>query len=298
VYPVRVILIHNPGSGGDAGAAEELAADVAAAGHDVHAVDMSEEWTSALRQPADLIAVSGGDGTVRSVFKQLAGSDTPAAVLPLGTANNVARSLGVSPEADVADVAARWPEAERRRFDLLDVDASGTGMCAVESAGAGLFADVILHGSDSPDQDKLRHGLETMGEMLERCASTAWSIELDGERLDGEYLAVEVTNVGAVGPAVQLVLNADHGDGQFDLVLIGAEHRAALLDYVAARLVDQGAADLLSLPTYRGAGVRARPVAPRAVHVDDEVITHVDLLTVRAGERSLDVLSPPPAGTR
>ena len=43
----------------------------------------------------DAVIVAGGDGTVGKVAKRLAGTDVPLVVLPTGTANNIARSLGI-----------------------------------------------------------------------------------------------------------------------------------------------------------------------------------------------------------
>ena len=51
---------------------------------------------SALDDPGDLAVVAGGDGTVAKVAIGVADTDTPtAAVLPLGTANNIGKALGV-----------------------------------------------------------------------------------------------------------------------------------------------------------------------------------------------------------
>ncbi len=43
----------------------------------------------------DLIVVGGGDGTIRGTLKALIETKTPFAILPLGTANNFARNLGI-----------------------------------------------------------------------------------------------------------------------------------------------------------------------------------------------------------
>ncbi len=53
----------------------------------------------------DLVIAAGGDGTIGSVATQLAGSGVPLAILPLGTANDVARSLHMPMDVEEACVA-------------------------------------------------------------------------------------------------------------------------------------------------------------------------------------------------
>src|SRR5713101_4382150 len=70
-------------------------AALAKAGH--HAIYQSTNergFKKALKQPTDLVLVAGGDGTTAKVASRLVDSGIPLSVLPLGTANNLARSLG------------------------------------------------------------------------------------------------------------------------------------------------------------------------------------------------------------
>jgi len=76
-------------------------AELANAGH--HAIYEStrkSDYKKALKKPTDLVLAAGGDGTVGKVAHELIDSGIPLSVLPLGTANNLARSLGFigSPE--------------------------------------------------------------------------------------------------------------------------------------------------------------------------------------------------------
>jgi diacylglycerol kinase (ATP) len=48
-----------------------------------------------LRHGVDLVAVAGGDGTVREVASTLVGKNVPLLIIPVGTFNNLARSLGI-----------------------------------------------------------------------------------------------------------------------------------------------------------------------------------------------------------
>src|SRR5512138_2801833 len=95
---MRVTLIHNPGSGDDAQpTAESLIALIRAAGHEVaYWSSHDDDWIAALSEPPELIAIAGGDGTIGDVSKHLVRRGIPTATLPVGTANNISRTLGVT----------------------------------------------------------------------------------------------------------------------------------------------------------------------------------------------------------
>src|SRR5207248_3312177 len=88
---VRITLIHNPGAGrqpaGDAAKLRKLLSD---AGYELRYQSAKEDgWKRALKKPADLIVVAGGDGTVAKVTRRMVGRGVPIGVLPSGTANNI-----------------------------------------------------------------------------------------------------------------------------------------------------------------------------------------------------------------
>ncbi len=86
----------------------------------------------------DLIVAAGGDGTVSAVAGGLVGTDTPLAVLPLGTLNHFAKDLGMPleiPEA-VKTIAAR----QVKRIDVAEVN----GRVFINNSSIGLYPEVVL----------------------------------------------------------------------------------------------------------------------------------------------------------
>ncbi|WP_049722839.1 lipid kinase [Gilvimarinus polysaccharolyticus] len=63
-----------------------------------HSADTSRQAVFDRKSHLDLVIVGGGDGTISSMAGTLYQCDLPLAVLPLGTANDLARSLGLSTE--------------------------------------------------------------------------------------------------------------------------------------------------------------------------------------------------------
>ena len=133
----RITLVQNPGAGAGAAAQRQLLHVLEEAGHVVTAVEPDHELGKDLAQRADVVIAAGGDGTVLGVARRLVYSKVPLAILPLGTANNLARSVGM---ANDPDVLLGLLEAPRER--LLDIGVA-TGSWGeryfCESAGVGAW---------------------------------------------------------------------------------------------------------------------------------------------------------------
>src|SRR6188768_1864022 len=118
---MRVTLLHNRSAGSEDHAEHEIEASMQRAGHEIIDVTSNlDELLVALgeRRP-DLIVIAGGDGTVSRAASALAGRHVPLAILPLGTANNTARCLGV--DGSMQALVAGWAGGTRRRVDLATV---------------------------------------------------------------------------------------------------------------------------------------------------------------------------------
>ena len=106
---MRIALMHNPSAGSEDHSADELIEQIRRAGHEVvaHFSKVADLSATALqRQNCDLVVVAGGDGTVDEAALALAGSGLPLTILPLGTANNIARSFGLMREE--RELMAAW----------------------------------------------------------------------------------------------------------------------------------------------------------------------------------------------
>ena len=124
--PKKAILIVNSASRKGADAFEQARDRLIAAGVDLidaRAVDEPEAMTGEVRAAIDrapMVIVGGGDGTLSESIDQFVGTDTVFALLPLGTANSFARTLGVPLDLDGAvEVIAR---GEPRRIDLAMIN--------------------------------------------------------------------------------------------------------------------------------------------------------------------------------
>ena len=93
-----------------------MAALANAGHHAIYQRTKKGDYKEVPKKPADLVLAAGGDGTVGKVGRELIDSGIPLSVLPLGTANNLARSLGftASPEEIITGLEC----GKRRTFDV------------------------------------------------------------------------------------------------------------------------------------------------------------------------------------
>jgi diacylglycerol kinase family enzyme len=124
--PKRAMLVVNATSRSGEDAFDEACDRLAAAGlelidaHVVHNPEVLEPVIKAAIAKAPMVIVGGGDGTLSSVVDHFVGTDTVFAVLPLGTANSFARTLGLP--LDIEGAVKVIAYGRRKRIDLGIID--------------------------------------------------------------------------------------------------------------------------------------------------------------------------------
>ncbi|MGH7718725.1 MAG: diacylglycerol/lipid kinase family protein [Gemmatimonadaceae bacterium] len=270
----RVTLVHNPTAGDQQIAADALVRAVADAGYEVkYESSKGARLERALRRPTDLVVAAGGDGTVRKVAVLLAELGTaPLAILPIGTANNIAKSFGVL--GLTRELVEWWARSERRRIDVGLLSGRGETRMFVESVGGGIFTELIRRGKAQIEDNvaaltgnEIDRALLVLQRVVREARPRPWRLDLDGEDLSGNYLAVEAMNVHLIGPNVPLAASGNASDGLLDVVTIGPDDRDALLAYLEGRL--RGGGTQPRFPSRKGRRLLAL-VDDAALHADDE----------------------------
>ena len=170
----------------------------------------------------------------------------------------------------------------------------------VESAGGGLFADLLVRADDDAHEtgadDKVEHGLRVLQRMAAEARPHPWRVRIDAYELEDDLVGVEVMNVREAGPRIPLAPQADPGDGLLDVVLLREADADDLTAFAEARLHGRQA-EAPSWKTRRGREILLRPPHESALHFDDQILAEeaaaagaVEML-VRCSVR-LDVLLP------
>lgn len=235
---MRVTLLHNPSAGHGRHTADELQELVRECGHTVVAQSVERpDWEQALVDPGDVIAIAGGDGTVARIAGKMIGNPVPIAVIPMGTANNIATAIGVSGTA--RQMIAAWSTSQPVGVDVGNALAEGQSSPFFECVGVGEFGRLMAHSqslerSDREDdrERKLARDLALFRDHVATSTGQAVTLEIDGVDRSGEYLLAEILNTWTFGPRLGLAPSARIDDGRLHVVLVGHDHRAELLRYL------------------------------------------------------------------
>jgi YegS/Rv2252/BmrU family lipid kinase len=172
----------------------------------------------ALSDGVELLLVWGGDGTVQRAADTLAGSETPLAVLPAGTANLLATNLGIP--QDIEQAVAIALEGERHRLDLGRLD----GEHFAVMAGAG-FDAAMIEQADGTLKDRLgRLAYVWTGSQNLRAKPFKAKIEVDGAPwYSGDASCILFGNVGRLFGGVEVFQDARPDDGRLELGVVNAD---------------------------------------------------------------------------
>jgi diacylglycerol kinase (ATP) len=250
-----------------------LRRELEAGGHQVvRIIEGQSEIFRLADPPAELVVAAGGDGTVAQVLRNMAGRRVPVAILPMGTANNIARSLGI--DGPNAKLIEKWKNARSRPLDFGVATGPWGTRFFVEGVGAGLMplATAATDGhpsiSELPPDPKMQRALRKYLETLKELKPARVSLTLDGVDLSDEYLLVEVLNMPSVGPNLTFCPHADPFDGALSVVTAREEHRGLLEEYLDTRW--RGDPARISLPVVHAWDVELR--AATEMHLDDTLV--------------------------
>ncbi len=132
---------------------EPLRAAVSRTGSDIHLPDSILETQKilgrVLERGTDCLMICGGDGTLNSVLRTLierksaCGAVPPLCLIPTGTANDLASTLGISKKIELAARAAY--EGKVRNIDVLEISSSEMTSYMITNGGMGIPAETAFH---------------------------------------------------------------------------------------------------------------------------------------------------------
>jgi YegS/Rv2252/BmrU family lipid kinase len=258
----------------------------------------------AARSDHSLVIVAGGDGTVEDVASQLVGTRSVLGIVPIGTMNNLARSVGVPLEIDAA--CALIAMGTTRHIDIGRVfsDDKPEARYFLECAGVGLNAIGAMIGQDY-EKGRWWHLRNGLRKYFEARPGTI-RVEIDDITIEASTQMVSVSNSPLMGNNMLTAPGAKMDDGWLDVCLYDGMGDASLAKHFMAASL--GTPEDTKL--YRARKVRIiseQPllsntdmnVAPEQPVVEIEIVPKALSMIVGNGiGLSLPVESAPAAGTQ
>lgn len=274
-----VKLLHNPGAGDEEHSKEELKSALEANGFECrYSSTKKKNICKDIEHDVDMLVVAGGDGTVRGVVEDLVDRNMleknwPIGLLPLGTANNIAKTLNI--EGEPEDIIHSWQNAKVKKYDVGRLYSVPESKFFLESFGYGVFPYLILEmkksgkeKSETPEE-KLKAALELLHSIILSYEGKECTLDVDGTDHTGKYLLAEIMNTQSIGPNLLLAPHADPGDGVLEVVLVREEDREKFASYVLSKI--NGQEETYSFHHIKGKNIRISWEGTH-VHVDDTVV--------------------------
>jgi diacylglycerol kinase family enzyme len=233
---MRAIIFHNPAAGKKSHDRDDIEAALKLAEVDSSYVSTKKDGLSdALKKRADFFVVAGGDGTIGKVLRKMPDRSVPVGIVPLGTANNIARSLGIA--GTPHELAECWRLGHTRRLDIGHAKCGKDDEYFIEAFGIGAIAQLLKKSerkTEAEGAENLREGRERLQKILRDADPLDVEIKIDGKALQTHVLAVEILNTPYTGPGLPVAADADPGDGKLNVVLFETRQRDALIDWLDA----------------------------------------------------------------
>ncbi len=181
-------------------------------------IDADDRWSRRLTELADgidRVIVGGGDGTLNGALPKLLELGLPFGILPLGTANDLARTLGLPSQIDLA--AGVIADGHTQSIDLGKVN--GHHFLNVASIGISVEVAALL------DRDlKARYGVLSYPISLWRAVAKRRAfrvrIACDSQHWQGRAIQLSIGNGRSYGGGMAIAEDAEINDGQLDLVIM------------------------------------------------------------------------------
>lgn len=286
----RALLLVNPGARRGDQAGEEARAVLEATGLDLRveaSFDPAKAGEIIRRERAgvDRVIVAGGDGTLNTVLQGLVGTGLPLGILPLGTANNLARTLGIPtslPEA--ARLAAR---GSRRQIDLGWVN----GHYFFTTASIGLSVRITERLTPETKQrwGALAYGVTAVRTLAQTHPFRA-VIRWAGGTRHSRTIQVVVGNGRYYGSALPVAEDASIDDSRLDLYSLEVRHWWELLT-LAPSLARGRQGEKRSVEALRAREFEIETPAPMDINVDGEIRSQTPA-RLRVMPRALEVFAP------
>ena len=227
--PSRALLLVNPGARRGAEGTEELAARLAGAGLQlvVEPSDGPSGCSDLIRRHAgsvDRVIVAGGDGSINAAVQALVDVGLPLAIIPLGTANNLARTVGVPLELEEAVATAAG--SHRRAVDLGRVN--GRWFCTTASIGLSVQITEELSPESKRRWGPVAYALAAL-KVFRRSRPFHADIAWEGGTRHTRTVQIVVGNGRHYGAGLAVAADATIDDARLDLYSLEVNHWWELL---------------------------------------------------------------------
>lgn len=246
-----------------------------------HAVELTQK---AVAEGLDMVIAAGGDGTVNEIASALSHSDTALGIIPLGSGNGLARTLGIP-----QDVGEALKVIADGNVEICDRGIAN-GLPFYCTFGVGFDAAVSEKFSHEKRRGRISYVRNVLREFLQY-QSQPYAISVGGKVLTESAFLIAVCNASQYGNNAYIAPAAELSDGLLDLVVI---HDGSPLSTVKmgvdlmAGYIDRNA----RIDSFKVSDVTITRLKSGPVHLDGEPLVLGTNLEVSCDAAALRVFAP------
>ncbi len=230
---------------------------------------------NAVKNGVDVVAVCGGDGTLKEAAEGIIGTAVSMLILPAGSANVLATELNIPKDLKELCAVITRNDYEAKRIDVAETN---HGLLLVR-ANLGFTADVVkdTHRDTKNKFGKLAYFMATF-HSVKKMKLVEYDLKIDGTPHHSQGLACMVTNAGNIGFAkISLDRGIDVSDGLLD-VLILKKANINLLKHILTTLLKKERPDDWSLVSHwQGKNIDVVSTPVQQLELDGEILEKSNL---------------------
>lgn len=233
----------------------------------------------------DIVGVAGGDGTVSLLAKIICNTNIPLLIIPAGSANGMARELGIGARTDYAInlIASGVP----RKIDLLKIN----DIICVHLADIGPNARIVKRFEKDVRRGLLTYAKHLLSEIL-LIKKYRFHISADGQDLFRKAVSITFANASKYGTGMVINPKGKLDDGRFELVIIKPFPRIKLLSIAWKMLMGSlQTSEYAEVFSCRQALVRSSKRT--TLQIDGEIIGKFREIRIGLLPQALTVIVPP-----
>lgn len=296
----RVKLIANPGAGDPVESSTRLEqvtrflldlgvnVDVALAHPVKEAVPIAKK---SVKKGYSTVIAMGGDGTISAVIRGIVGSDVHLGIIPGGTENDIAASLGI-PE-DLKEACALIASDHTRELDLAQISTKEKKKFVFFMVTTvGLTTTLYPHLKDVPhgDLSSIKDAITTL---LHTKPDPKVYLTLDDEsKIEVETMLVTITNTPLIGAKNLVAPDASMEDGLLDIAVYPNIGKAELLAYFAKTAHEREASDG-KIQRYRAKKIKIK-TEPELDIAAEGIVLGKGKAKIKVLPRALKIIAPEP----
>jgi diacylglycerol kinase (ATP) len=231
-----------------------------------------------------VVACAGGDGTVNMMATIMAGSKAGLLIIPLGSANGMAKELGIN---NIEDAVLLLSKAENRQIDLLNIN----GNICIHLADVGVNARVVKRFQEDPRRGILTYAKHLINEVFFIFKRYRLYIHYDGKEIKRKAVSLTIANAAKYGTGAVINPHGKLDDGRFELVIVKPFPRIKLFSLAWKMFMGTlQTSEYVEVIHCEKANIRSS--RKTTLQIDGEVIGKVSEINAEINPGALNVLVP------